>query len=471
MVRRKKGQAKMWRDRLGRHSRIGRVLGIAVGLCACSAAKADIIELRGGGELQGKVIDGSKKSETVQILLLKGKTPMTFQRKQIIKVIPKPSPLDEYLVKKQQVAATAESEFALGAWCDQHKLADLARVHYEAALGYDHSFAPAHKKLGHVQHGDQWLTPDEVRQVQGLVKYKGKWVTEEERAKREENAQVTAAQTTWVRRLKMLRQAILAGDELHRREAETELMHIEQPEAVLPLVKVLGQDESPMRQLLAHVLGGIPGKEASRALVNMILAEPEDDVRAAVMDRLKDREKPEVVPALVKALRAENVKVTNRSAWALGNLGAVTAVPQLVGALVTTEERMVMVPQDGGGGGGGGPGPVPGAPGALMAYNGSSAAYLTGPVVGPGVVAFGAVSVPLVGPNLYTGGNVLGINTSPNRGPAPRVLTYTYQNVEVLAALVKLTGQDFGYDGNAWRRWIKTSFNPNPVPERRVPQP
>ncbi len=30
---------------------------------------------------------------------------------------------------------------------------------------------------------------------------------------------------------------------------------------------------------------------------------------------------------------------------------------------------------------------------------------------------------------------------------------------------------DFGYDGDAWRRWIKTSFNPNPTPVRQVRQP
>ena len=145
----------------------------------------------------------------------------------------------------------------------------------------------------------------------------------------------------------MLRQAIAGGSPDRRREAEAELMQIKEPEAVLPLVKVLGQDEVPMRRLLAHVLGGIDGKESSRALVNMILAEPEAEVRGSILDRLKERDDPGIVPQLVKALRSENVRVVNRAAWTLGNLGAITAVPQLVGALVTTEERVVLVSPDG----------------------------------------------------------------------------------------------------------------------------
>ena len=45
---------------------------------------------------------------------------------------------------------------------------------------------------------------------------------------------------------------------------------------------------------------------------------------------------------------------------------------------------------------------------------------------------------------------------------------FTYQNVEVLAALVKLTGHDFGYDGAAWRHWLSTSSGPTPT---RPPRP
>ena len=43
----------------------------------------------GGGEIQGKVIIDPKKPDTVQVLLLKGRNPLTFQSKQILKVIPK----------------------------------------------------------------------------------------------------------------------------------------------------------------------------------------------------------------------------------------------------------------------------------------------------------------------------------------------------------------------------------------------
>src|SRR5262249_36123161 len=128
-----------------------------------------------------------------------------------------------------------------------------------------------------------------------------------------------------------------------RREAENELLKISEADAVIPLVRVLGKDDVPMRLLLAHALGGIAGKEAARALVNMILAEPEDEVRGSVLDRLKQRDEPGIVPQLVKALGSENIKVVNRAAWALGNLDVVSAVPRLVGSLISTEERIVMV--------------------------------------------------------------------------------------------------------------------------------
>src|SRR4029079_3877891 len=109
---------------------------------------------------------------------------------------------------------------------------------------------------------------------------------------------------------------------------------------------------------------------------------------------LKERDDPAIVAQLVKALRSGNVRVVNRAAWALGNLGALTTVPQLVGVLVTSEERIVMVAPDSevaNPAGVCGPGPV------LMGANGSSLALLTPPAMAQGAVAYGAVAVPFFG--------------------------------------------------------------------------
>ncbi len=92
---RTKGQASMRRHG-GSGGTIGSwVLSLAVFVGAGVQAMSDTIELRGGGEIQGKVIIDPKKPDTVQVLLLKGRNPLIFQSKQILKVIPKASPLDE----------------------------------------------------------------------------------------------------------------------------------------------------------------------------------------------------------------------------------------------------------------------------------------------------------------------------------------------------------------------------------------
>jgi hypothetical protein len=433
-----------------------------------SALLADVIVLRGGGQVQGKIVPDPQNKDRVQVWLLQGRKPLSFQKQQILEVIKRQSPLDEYVVKRGKAAETAQAQYELGAWCEQNKLTDLARLHYEKALAIDKSFEPAHRKLGHVYHGGYWLTRDELSAVQGLVKYKGRWVPKEEKAKRELEAEATATQTAWLRRIKVLRQAFVNGPADRRREAETQFMAIRDPDAVGPLVRVLGADLAPQRTLLAHVLSLIAGPASTAALVKQLLAESDAEVRALVFEKLKERDEPDIVPRLVRALTSNNILVLNRAAWALGNLGAVEAVPKLIPVLVTTESRLCVVSPDmlnqasGGALGPAGPPPVP------VAINQSGMAVLTGPVVGQGVVAYGVMSAPwyAMPPNL-----ALDVGGQIDRRPDVRLVNFTYRNTEVLAALEKLTGQDLGYDVDSWRHWVSRSFDPARKATRRVPQP
>lgn len=467
------------RSRRGIHFRsIPALIGIIAIASGAPEGRADRIELRGGGQIRGKVVPDPEHPDRVTVVPATGKTPLHFQKGQVLRVIAEPGALDGYVERRARVEPTAESHFELGLWCERNQLQDLAEVHYEAALDRDKAFAPAHRKLGHVLHGDRWIWGDELREAQGLVRYKGQWISKQEKENREAKAANGAEQASWVRRLKLLRQSLASGPDDRRREAEMQLMEIRDPVAVTPLVQVLGDGSEPLRTLLDHILALIPGPEATAALVSHILAETDFDVRHVTLEALTNRKDPQIIPSLVQALRSANPAVVNRSAWSLGQLNAVGTVPRLIPALISTRSQVVMSPPSGvssGGNFGAGFGAVAPTPAPGRGSYGSvgntyySYGLLTPPAVAPGAVAFGAVAAPL--PLYSSSGFSVGGGVTGSRGPIPRVVTLRFQNVEVLATLIKLTGRDFGYDIPAWQRWVASSFHPDPAPARVVPQP
>lgn len=440
---------------------IGMTAAMVAGFLPLTAT-ADTITLRGGGQVEGKIVPDPKDKDRVQVWLLKGRKPLSFRKGQILEVVTKATVLDDYFEKKKKAAETPQAQYDLGIWCEQNKLADLGKLHFENALSIDKSFEPAHKKLGHVYHGGYWVTRDELNVIQGLVKYKGRWVSAEERAQREAEDKLLAVKQEWVQRIKMLRQSILSSSTDRRREAESQLMAIREAEAVGALLRVLGNDHEPMRILLSQVLSVIPEEQATIGLVKQILAEPSASVRPIIFEKLKERDRSTVVRALSRALGTEQIMVINRAAWTLNNLNADEAVPALIRALLTYEQQIVMVPPSNGS-----PGPSGGTPLVPIGVNNGGAAFLTPPAVAPGVVAFGTLSTPayaMPGLGLSSGAQI-------NTQPEPRVVTFTYRNTEVLAALQKLTGEDFGYDIAAWRRWVSREYSPTPKASRKVPQP
>ena len=103
----------------------------------------------------------------------------------------------------------------------------------------------------------------------------------------------------------------------------------------------------------------------------------------------------------------------------------------------------------------------------LSISGGRSIPILTGPVIGDGAVAFGATSIPV---SNIGGGFSVNMNSG-NSGPTPQYVEVKHRNVEVLTALMKLTGQDLGYDVAAWKRWLATAYRPDASPTKSVPQP
>jgi hypothetical protein len=431
------------------------------------------------------ILPESARKKKVEVLTRSASKPFVIAREKIVEVVPVEDALREYLDRREEPRALGGQEYDLGMWCEENGLTGPAQVHFQRAVELDPEHAEAHKKLGHVLHNGQWITYDELRKIQGLVKYKGRWVSRTEKAEIDAEEEFSSEQKSWVRRLKVLRRKWLFGKDNERPQAQEQLGAIRDPAAVTPLVHTFGADPDPVRMWLARFLGMIEGPEATEALVRLVLSEPVPEVRQATLDEVAARDQAETVPKLLSALKASDPTVVGRAAWALAGLRATAAIPRLIPVLVKVEQRMVMsaqpaqpalsagfasinpgftLPSQGSYAVGGAAGAI--APGG--SYLGGSIPIVTGPVVGPGVVAFGATSVP---PLALTGLSFGGGGVNPNR-PSVEVVTQVYQNEEVLNALRTLSGVDFGYDRARWKRWLDSAYQPRPLgPVRRVPQP
>jgi hypothetical protein len=447
---------------------------MAAVLAFVPTAFADRIVTRSGSTIKGKAVIDEAHPDQYLVFGEKGKTPLVLKRDRVDHIEAEPGVLDDYVVRRKALSKpvagvpAAQLEYEVGLWCEEHKLYDLASVHFEGSIKRDAAYGPAHKKLGHVEYDGKWLTAGELKLAQGYVLYRGKWITPEEKGRRDAEAAQTVEQQSWVRRLTQLRQALLSESAAQSRSAESQLLAIRETAAVSAVARILGRDENPaVRKLALRVLGAIPGPEASGALVDRLLAEDDQDVRQRAMEQIEQSTEPNIIPRLVQALQSKSLSVINRAAWGLANLNAVSAVPKLIPVLMANETQIVWVPTGNSQGiNVGGMMPTPGSPGSGFGVSSRSVPILTGPAVGPGVVAFGATSVP------STAFNQSGVNLNGgSQGPSPKMIEVTQRNVEVLAALVKLTGKDFGYDIETWKRWLNTAYQPDPKPSKRVPQP
>jgi hypothetical protein len=251
----------------------------------------------------------------------------------------------------------------------------------------------------------------------------------------------------------VLKQAIDGGDTQSRAEAERRLGEFAEPAAVPALVKVFGNDTPAHRTRLMRLLGVIPGETSREALIERLLVEDDPTVRRAGLDELQGRKEPEILPAVARRLAPKNPALSGRVARLLADLGAVESVPRLIPLLGRVERRPVWVNTTT---------YVP--PQGITVVTGETIPVLTGPVVGNGAVAYGAVGVP------FLSGVAMGNTGTYQSSPAIKMLTIHHRNADVLAALESLTGQRFGYDATAWRRWWNQTRGPE-EPVKRVRQP
>ncbi|MGE0706504.1 MAG: CAP domain-containing protein [Planctomycetota bacterium] len=161
-----------------------RILSAAVVLVLglSAPALADKIVLVSGGKVEGTIVKETRKA--VQIRKKSGIL-VTVPRDEIDRI--EKTDWKKLLGEKEQKLAKDDHDgrYALAVWCTDHALDEDAVRLCEAVIAQAKDHHDARKFLGYAQVDGKWLRGDELKKAQGLVQYKGKWVTPEERALRE----------------------------------------------------------------------------------------------------------------------------------------------------------------------------------------------------------------------------------------------------------------------------------------------
>ena len=139
----------------------------AMGCLLAAPATADVVHLKDGRRLEGKVTDLGDK---VRLKTRFGAA--VLSKDEIDRIEMDADPAADYRAKSAGLAeADVEGHYALGLWCKQQKLAEQARKEFTAAVKADPDHSGARAELGYMKLRGRWtLETDVLRSARALQK-------------------------------------------------------------------------------------------------------------------------------------------------------------------------------------------------------------------------------------------------------------------------------------------------------------
>jgi hypothetical protein len=409
-------------------------LAIPAGLVALVASvastSADVIRLKNGGEVRGTVDRETTvaSSPHVRIETLSGSM-VGIAREHVDFISYRAPAVENYETRKRQVPDTIEARWELAEWCREQGLRSQRDEQLARIVEIDPEHEQAHRGLGHTQRNGEWMSREEDMLARGYVKHKGEWITPQELELVEQTEADRGKELEWYRQIRQWHVWLTGRNAERGQKAWDELQKITDPYAVSGLRKFFSDEEDQrLRALYIEIVSRIPSSRAASALANQALNDVDHELRYAALNGISPEQYATAMPLFIRELKNGVNEMVLRAALGLQRVGNEEAVPHLVDALVTTHTYRVWVED----------------PGIGVAANGTS-----------------AQPQPLLPPDieikLRTGQLPHGVIVhTPNQPPKPKrkmVVKRDHQNAEVLTALRRITGKDFGYDERTWELW------------------
>ncbi len=191
--------------------------------------------------------------------------------------------LAEYDARRQKAPYSADGQWALGVWCDEHGLKDQARAHLMAVTRLDPAREHAWRRLGYRRHGNRWATDAQVAA---------------EHAEAEAQKQ---ADRQWIPTLD--RYKAMLDQPSRRAEAQAALAAVVDPRAVPSIARVFAAGRHPDQPRAVQLLGQVDGPAASRALAALAVFARSAEVRRSAVETLKKRDPRDFVHHWIALVR------------------------------------------------------------------------------------------------------------------------------------------------------------------------
>ncbi len=379
-------------------------LALAVMLLSAPAAQADRFVLTSGGTVEGTLLNRQQTPRTTYEIETRPGVKVVLDAERVAEVTRQKDAEAEYAHVAPTYRDDVASQWKLAEWCRQYQLKPQRATHLRRIIELQPDHVEARHGLGYVQLKGQWTTRGENLAAQGYQLYRGEWRTPQDIALIEQREKAKLVTREWLGRLKSWR--IQLNDPRLAAAAYQRLASVRDASAVRPLCELLKHELSrDVKALYIEVLGEIATPEAIEAIVYVSLNDGDVEVFHACADTLERLAPPNLAKPYLDALKNDNNVRLNRAAYMLGRIGDKSALGPLIDVLVTSHRVVI---SSGGGAKG------------------------------------DAISTSFSG----DGGN------SFQQGSSQQVFDHVVQNREALDALTRLSsGESFGYDQAAWRRW------------------
>jgi len=417
---------------------------LTIGCCLSAVAWADVVRLESGAELRGKLITSAARGAAVASDRPGDTTVVEVETASGVRIaVATPSvsfvtrrsaTVDEYEVRQRHVTQTVEAQWNLALWCREHHLDEQHAEHCQRVLQLDPQNEQAHRALGHAWKDGGWVDLEVYMAERGYVKYKGRWLTEQEMDLLAKTQAELDREQAWYPKIRLWVNWTLGN---HRARAEKglgELQAITDIDATPAILRVMGRHPTrDVRLLAVQTLGRIPGEKSAAALAQFVVNDLDAGIHAQALEAIPPAQFLHVQPIFLQKLRSADNAEVNRAASGLSRVANDEAIGPLIHALITAHRYNVRVPGTG-------------APSHSFGTNGS----------------FGVPSgslPPQIEAGLLTGQYPNGVvllnspDQSQNLTSRWIVVQQEQQNLQVLVALRKLTNEDFGYDERTWQLW------------------